>query len=114
MGSIVNYDLLNRADYEDFGRMKEMLALYNSHERNAERGDSVAHSILIDLQTAIYTPGVLTKKQLEAVELYFMHFVTQEEIGAEFSVSRRAIGYRLDAAIKNIQKILLSGKLFLH
>ena len=107
----VNWDLLNRADYESFSGVKEMLVLYNAHKRNAARGDTVSHSILMDLDAAIYS-GVLTKKQLEAVELFCMHNMPQEKIAEYIKVSREAIKFRLEAAVNNIQKILISGRLF--
>ena len=106
-----NWDLLNRANYENFHQVKEMLVLYNTHKRNALRGCSVSHSILMDLDAAIYS-GVLTKKQLEAVELFCMHNMTMERMAEYLKVSKMAISYRVDAAVKNIQSILLSGKLF--
>ena len=107
----VNWDLLNRADYEDFNSVKEMLVLYNTHKRNALKGCSVSHSILIDLNEAIYS-GILTKKQLEAVELVCMHNKTYESVAVELKVSHVAIVYRIKVAAKAIQKILLSGNLY--
>ena len=107
----LNWDLLNRADYENFSRVKEMLVLYNAHKRNAARGDTVSHSILVDLSTAIYS-GVLTRKQLEAIELFCMHNMKQDAIGAKLGVSHRAIGLRINAGVKTIQKLLLSGNLY--
>ena len=106
-----NWNLLERADYEDFDSMKEMLVLYNWHKLRAAKGDSVALSILVDLHTAIYS-GVLTRKQLEVVELYCMHNITQENIAAALGVNQRAISYRINGAVKVIQKTLLSGELF--
>ena len=107
----VNWGLLNRADYENFDRVKEMLVMYNTHERNAYRGDTVAHSILVDLHTAIYS-GVLTRKQLEAVEMYCIYNMTQEMIGVQLGISRQKVGTRVDRAVKAIQSVLVSGKLF--
>lgn len=107
----VNWDLLNRADYEDFDKLKEMLVLYNTHKRNAARGDSTAHAILIDLTEAIYS-GVLTEKQLEVVELYCMHSMTHEAIGTYLEISKQSVGERIHGAIKCIQKMLISGELF--
>ena len=107
----LNWDLLNRADYENFSRVKEMLVLYNAHKRNAARGDTVSHSILVDLSTAIYS-GVLTRKQLEVIELYCMHNMKQDAIGAKLGLNKTNISRRIDRAIKAIQNLLNSGKLY--
>ena len=107
----VNWGLLNRADYENFDRVKEMLVMYNTHERNAYRGDTVAHSILVDLHTAIYS-GVLTRKQLEAVEMYCIDNLTMDDIGKSLGIGKPRVFNRLHGAIRNIQKILVSGELF--
>ena len=107
-----NEALLNEIDYNNFFGVKKALAMYNALERLSEKGDTVALSILIDLKTAIYKPKLLTPKQLEVVELYFMHRMPIRQIASDLGVSFQAISYRLVGAIKNIQRALLSGELF--
>jgi len=107
----VNDALLNQADYEKFGAVKSMLALFRSHERAAYRGDTVAHSILVDLQEAIYS-GVLTDAQLEAVEMYFVYGHTQDDIALSLGIGRQRVHSRINSAVRNIQKILNSGDLY--
>ena len=106
-----NWDLLNRADYEDFHQLKQMLILYNTHERNAARGDTVSAAIYVDLKTAIYS-GVLTEKQLEAVELFCMHNMTYESIGQYLDIGHPRVIGRVHRAVRSIQKSLLSGNLY--
>ncbi len=108
---IVNDALLNEADYEKFGAVKAMLSMFNSHERAAYRGDTVAHSILVDLKEAIYS-GVLTKPQLLAVEMYFIEGHTQQDVAVEFGISRQSVQGRVNSAVRNIQKVLNSGELY--
>ncbi len=107
-----NEALINEIDYNSFSGVKKALALHNSLERLSEKGDTVALSILIDLKTAIYTPKVLTIKQLEVVELYFIYCMTQRQIAFELGISFQAVNERLNGAIKNIKSALLSGELF--
>ncbi len=108
---IVNDALLNEADYEKFGAVKSMLAMFNSHERAAYRGDTVAHSILVDLKEAIYS-GVLTGPQLEAIELYFVRGHTQQDVSLMLGISRQSVQGRVNSAVRNIQKVLNSGELY--
>ena len=109
MGKVMitlNHALLNQANYEDLGTMKSLLRRYNEHSRGAMRGDSVAHSILIDLKDAICYAN-LTEKQLETVELHCLHCMTEDAISVKLSVGRSTIQKRFESATKKIQDFLL-------
>lgn len=108
---VYNEALMNEIDYSQFSGVKKALALYNGLERGSRKGDTVAHSILIDLKAAIHF-GRLTEKQLEVVELYFLRCMPQEQIANVLSISKQSVSERLNGAVRKIQKTLLSGRLF--
>ncbi len=108
---VVNDALLNMADYERFGAVKKLLAMYTNHQYRAKKGDQVAHSILIDLRAAMYS-GALNGKQLETAQLYFIHKESQDEIAAKEGVSQQAVSRRVNKVVRSIQDALLSGNLF--
>ena len=107
----LNDALLNEANYSDTKALKKMLTLYSRHERDAYRGDSVAHVIWIDLKTAINS-GVLTPKQREVVKLRCIGGLQTDKIGEMLGIKRQSVQDRLEGAVKNLQKILLSGDLY--
>lgn len=110
-----NWDLLNSANYEEFDSVKTMMCLYTALEKWAHWetcGDRVSASIFLDIKTAIYAEGVLTIKQREVVELICYYHFTQEMAAEYLRISQQAVNYRFDGAVSNIQKMLLSGKLF--
>lgn len=110
-----NWDLLNRANYEEFDKVKEMMCLYTALEKWAHWescGDRISASIFMDMKNAFYMEGVLTVKQREVVELICYYHFTQGMVSEFLRIGQRAVSYRFDGAVANIQKILLSGKLF--
>ena len=107
----MNDALLNEADYEKFGAVKSMMAMYRSLERSAYRGDTVAHSIFVDIKEAIYS-GVLTPYQLEIVEMYFLSGHTQDDVAMKLGVGKPRVHARINAAVRNVQKVLNSGDLY--
>jgi predicted DNA-binding protein (UPF0251 family) len=110
-----NWDLLNRADYNDFNRVKEMMCLYTALEKWAHWescGDRISASIFTDIRDAIYMEGVLTVKQREVVELICYFHFTQDMVAEFLKIRRQSVGNRFDGAVVNIQKALLQGKIF--
>ncbi|NLJ59296.1 MAG: sigma-70 family RNA polymerase sigma factor [Tissierellia bacterium] len=102
---------MNEIDYEKFSGVKKALAMYNGLERGSYKGDTAAHSILIDIKRAVICGG-LTEKQMEVVWLYFLRCMPQEQIARKLSISRQSVNERLNGAIRKIQKTLLSGELY--
>lgn len=107
----INHALLNEVEYETYNGMKMALTLYNYLDRCSRRGDTVAHSILVDLKTAIYS-GYLTERQLEAVELYFIYCMTQDDIARIFGISKQGVSRIISRSVRTIQKTLQSGELY--
>lgn len=62
----------------------------------------------LDLYDALDNAG-LTERQREAIDLVFFENMTQEEAAEEMSVSRRAVGFFIDAALKKLRKYLSEG-----
>ena len=58
-----NWELLNDANYNSPKVVKRLLRRMINLEHRARKGDSVAQSVLIDLQDAIEAERVLTFKQ---------------------------------------------------
>ena len=75
-------------------------------EHHAYKGDSVAHSILIDLQEAINTDGVLTFRQRKFLQLWLEGY-RQIDIAAMHSVTQKNVSVRINKAVKNISLYLI-------
>lgn len=106
---VINDALLNAANYEDFHSMKEMVAMYSGLERSIYFGDSVAHSIFVDIKEAL---GVLSPKQKEAVRLCYMDMLPVRDAAASLGISLDSMQSRLNGAVRKMQKVLLSGELY--
>jgi len=112
IGSKLNWDLLNSANYETHAGVKSLMVCYKLYERQMLQGDTVAAAVWVDLKTAIYKPRLLTAKQMEVVELVCMHNMSITAVAEYLSVNHRAIGFRFDAAVGKVKKLLNSGNLF--
>lgn len=99
----MNWVLLNYADYQKTDCIKRLLKSKGSLRRLAERGDQVAHSICIDLETAL---EVLTKKQLEYL-LPWLAGYTQAEIAAYHGVGRDDVTHLICNGCRKIKGFLL-------
>jgi DNA-directed RNA polymerase specialized sigma24 family protein len=100
----INWELLNRADYENPGVIKTLLRHLDDLINCATRGDSVAHSIYIDLVDAVENvstpkPGFYLQQWLDGY--------SQDEIAVKHQVSRQAVNIAIHRITKNISNYLL-------
>jgi DNA-directed RNA polymerase specialized sigma24 family protein len=100
----MNWALLNRADYENTGIIKSLLRHLDDLLNCAGRGDTVAHSIHLDLMDAI--DKVSTLKQGSYLRLWLEGY-SQNEIAEKFQVSQQAVGSKISRLTKNISNILI-------
>lgn len=98
----MNWVLLNYADYQSTGCIKKLLKSKGSLHKLAERGDQVAHSICIDLETALQ---VLTPKQLDYM-LPWLAGYTQSEIAAYHQIDQCTVALTILNGVKRIKKTL--------
>lgn len=112
IGSKLNWDLLNSTNYETHQGVKEAMVLYTLTEKKMLQGDTVAAAIWVDLKTAIYTPKLLTAKQMEVVELICMHNMSIVAVAEYLRCDKALISRRFDTSISKVKKILNNGKLF--
>ncbi|MBG9774238.1 sigma factor-like helix-turn-helix DNA-binding protein [Brevibacillus laterosporus] len=66
-----------------------------------ERGDYAACDVLIDLAEAIERAG-LTAREKEALSLYYLDDLTQEEAGRTLGVGRRRVGQLILTGLERI------------
>ena len=104
---MTNWELLRWADYSNPKRIKALLMRMNNLLLLAEKGDTVAHSIYIDLKNALYTKGVLSDKQRKYLLLWMAGW-EQGQIAWASDVWTRSVERTLGVAIKNI--ILFLGE----
>ena len=81
--------------------IKSLLRKMVNLEHHAYKGDSVAHSILIDLQSAIIADGVLTFKQRKYLQLWLEGY-RQIDIAAMHRISQKNVSVKINRAAKNI------------
>ena len=97
---------LQRADYTKPKSVKKLLWNMDKLARMAIwHGNSVAHSIWLDLREALVTPGVLTEKQERYLRMWLDGY-TQMEIGAKHRIARHGVSQTIDKGIKNMSRFL--------
>lgn len=69
-----------------------------------ERGDYAACDVLIDLAEAIEQAG-LTAREKEALSLYYLDDLTQEEVGRTMGVGKPRINQLVNAGLKRIATV---------
>ncbi len=111
-GNILNWDLLNSANYDDFDSVKSLLVCYKLYEREMIKGDTVAAAVWVDLDTAIHKKGLLTAKQMEVVELICFHNMAITAVAEYLKVKQATTTVMFNRAVNRIQKVLLNGKLY--
>lgn len=103
-------------DYERGGCIKTLIKNLLWLERMAERGDTVASAILIDMRNALGFYGgnlleVLTPKQIQVIEAALVEDVPQKEIAEEMGISQQGVSFLLNSGIKRMQKYLQTGRI---
>ena len=102
---VCNWELLNDAYYNSPKVVKRLLRRMINLEHRARKGDSVAQSVLIDLQDAIEAERVLTFKQRKYLKLWLEGY-RQIEIAAMHRTSQVNISQTISRSAKNISSFL--------
>jgi predicted DNA-binding protein (UPF0251 family) len=111
-----NVNTANSYNYERTTSVKKALRNFlRLEEKAVTHGNYDALAILSDLKTGLGMyksgPALLTKRQLECVQLCLIEDLTEAEAAYELGVSQQAVHYGLKAGIRRIQKYLLSGRI---
>jgi hypothetical protein len=110
---LINIELLNGANYYEKKVIKRMLRYYYRLREHAMwRGDYIALSVWIDINTALWHPEVLTDKQRQCVIGVYVNGYAEWEIGEMTGTSQQAVHKNLEKAIRRIQVALLTGNLY--
>lgn len=117
---ILNYPLL-RVSYKDANQLKRLLRMWSALDELGDKGDTVAISILIDLQrvTGIdldlyyrghrkafnmsYKKGILSFPQYMAIAYTLVLGYTQEEVAWVMGVDQSVISRNINSGIKQMQ-----------
>lgn len=117
MGSVrrdtYNDVLMRSAKYTNPESIKRLIANVSTLEKLSLKGDQVALSILIDIKTVLGGYGmdktILTERQRDAIVLNLIYGYTQKEIGKEWGMTQRAVGYIINNGIRRIITQLEKG-----
>lgn len=117
MGSVrrdtYNDVLMRSAKYTNPESIKRLIANVSTLEELSLKGDQVALSILIDIKTVLGGYGmdktILTERQRDAIVLNLIYGYTQKEIGKEWGMTQRAVGYIINNGIRRIITQLEKG-----
>jgi len=101
-----NWELMNYARYDSPHIVKGLLRRKGSLTHYARKGDSVAHSILIDLNDAMDAEGVLTFKQRKYLKLW-LDGHRQIDIAAMHRTSQDNVAHIINRATRNISIYLV-------
>jgi len=102
--TVINYALLNKANYDNPGVIKSLLMHLNDLLNCAGRGDGVAHAIFLDLMGAVEHEA--TQKQGSYLRLWLEGY-SQEEIAEKYQVSQQAVASKIHRLTKNISSYLI-------
>lgn len=106
-----NTQLMTLADYSDTEKLKSLFRNYFNLLGLAECGDTVAASILIDLNVSIQS-DTLTQLQRVCIIGHLMHKSTLRELSTDLNKSESTIRQAISGGIKKIQKALNDGSLY--
>ena len=102
----INIALLNYADYSDERKLRQLISSYNALYALAQKGDSVAGAIFVDLKNALYTEGVLSVSQRECIEMCLMDGMKQHEAGKVLGVVKMTVSVHILRGLRNVQNYL--------
>ena len=97
-----------RAKYGSPKSVKNMLRNLDGLMHLARKGDTVAHSIFIDLNNAFYFEGVLTFRQRKFLQLWLEGY-RQIDIAANHRISQQAVEKTINRGVRNITIYLKQG-----
>lgn len=107
-----NDELMAIADYSDVRKLRFLYRRYNLLESLAEKGDAVAASIVIDLKTALFHPGVLSERQRECIIGHVINQFTYRDLEYDLGIDKSTIHYHVNIGLKRLQTVLESGALY--
>ena len=102
----INIALLNYADYTDERKLRQLISSYNALYALAQKGDTVAASIFVDLKNALYTEGVLSVSQRECIEMCVIDGTTQDDAAKILGVSRETVKTHVKRGMTKIYDFL--------
>lgn len=109
----INYEMLFGNRYY---RKKTVVRLLKNYYRLRSLAmlnhNYVALDIWIDLNAAIMHPKVLTDRQRQCIVGVYLHGYREWEVGDAIGTSQQAVNIHLSRGVKNIQKALITGKLY--
>lgn len=114
MGERSNYndELMALADYSDVKSLRLLYRRLDNLKSLAEFGDSVAASIVVDLETALFHPEVLTEKQRKCIIGHIVNHHTYRELEYDLEMNKSTIHYHVNIGLKKLQSSLESGLLY--
>jgi len=107
-----NHELMQMADYSNVTRLRLLYRRLRQLEALAETGDMVAASIVVDLKTALFHPGVLTEQQRKCIIGHVVDHSTYRELEYDLQIDKSTIHYHVNIALKRLQTSLESGFLY--
>lgn len=110
MSKAVNYELLHRTDYKNYNTVRGLVKNMTGFLKLAERGDTVAHSILIDVKGALYGKrSPLNNNQRRALHFNLVYDIPQYEVAEMMQTSQRMISYYVKSGLDAVRKYLMLG-----
>ena len=109
----INYEMLYGNRYYRKETVVRLLkSYYRLYSLATLNHNYVALDIWIDLNTAIMHPKVLTDRQRQCVIGVYVLGYREWEVGNAIGTSQQAVNIHLSRGVKNIQKALITGKLY--
>jgi DNA-binding CsgD family transcriptional regulator len=101
----MNWEMLNDAEYQYYPTVKRFLRKMQQLKHCARKGDSVAHSIYLDLRYAVYAKDVLSFKQRRYIQLWIDGYKVMD-IAQKYRVSPATVTQTIKRGSKNISTYL--------
>jgi DNA-directed RNA polymerase specialized sigma24 family protein len=98
---------MNKIDYENIRSIRALCRQYFNLKELARKGDTVAHSILLDIQAGINS---LTQRQREAIMLSLIFSFTQSETAEVMGVSQQRITFLTMSGLEGIKTFLIGER----
>lgn len=111
-----NEQLLSAIKYDDEQSVKNAIKRLIALEGLAERGDTVATSIMVDLKKALGMYGgsfldLLTPAQRQVIIRVLIDDETQSDVAKSMGISQQGVSYLMSGGLKRIVKFLKTGRI---
>jgi len=100
-----NHELLNLADYTKKDVIRYLLNNYTRLRSMVDRGDSVAHSIIMDLNCCL-EHEYLQDTQREALIDFYIKQYRLTELAEDYKLTPEGVKYRIQGGINRIYELL--------